>query len=124
MLNNVVLVGRVVEAPVLRRFEGDYSGTFITLAVARPFKSYENKQEVDFIRVIVWEGLAENASLYCHKGDIIGVEGRIETSSYDDNGEMKKATVVIAKKISFLSKKDELIYENRVACLWYAKLKR
>ena len=122
MLNNVVLVGRVVEAPVLRRFEGDYSGTFITLAVARPFKSYENKQEVDFIRVIVWEGLAENASLYCHKGDIIGIRGRlsvrkIEARIGDSNDIKQLSTIdVIGERIVFISsakkRKDEEMSET------------
>lgn len=109
MLNNVVLVGRVVEAPVLRHFEGDYSGTFLTLAVTRPFKGYDNKQEVDFIRVVVWEGLAENAVLYCKKGDIVGIRGRlsmrkIEVRTADTNESRMISTIdVIGERIIFIS---------------------
>lgn len=109
MLNNVVLVGRVVETPVLKRFEGDYSGTFLTLAVNRPFKSYDNKYEVDFIRVVVWEGLAENVSLYCHKGDVVGVRGRLSMRKIEvklgDSEEVKQiATVdVIGERVVFIS---------------------
>ena len=122
MINNVVLVGRVVEAPVLRHFEGDYSGTFLILAVARPFKSYDKKQEVDFIRVVVWEGLAENASLYCHKGDIVGIRGRlsvrkIEARLGESNDIKQLSTIdVIGERIIFISnakrKKEDEVQES------------
>lgn len=109
MLNNVVLVGRVVDAPILRHFEGDYSGTFLTLAVNRPFKGYDNKPEVDFIRVVVWEGLAENASLYCHKGDTVGIRGRLSMRKLEvrlgDSDEFKQISTVdvIGERIVFIS---------------------
>lgn len=109
MLNNVVLVGRVVEAPVLRHFEGDYSGTFLTLAVNRPFKGYDNKNEVDFIRVVVWEGLAENVSLYCHKGDVVGVRGRLSMrkieARFGESEDVKQITTidVIGERVVFIS---------------------
>lgn len=109
MLNNVVLVGRVVETPVLKHFEGDYTGTFLTLAVNRPFKSYENKYEVDFIRVVVWEGLAENVNLYCHKGDVVGVRGRLSMRKIEarvgESEEVKQITTidVIGERVVFIS---------------------
>ena len=79
MINNVVLVGRIVEEPTLKRFESDAKGVFLTLAVARPFKNFENQIETDFIKVAIWEGLAEHVCTYCHKGDMVGIRGRISS---------------------------------------------
>lgn len=121
MLNNVVLVGRVVEAPVLKRFEGEYSGTFFTLAVARPYRNMENKIETDFIRIVVWEGLAENVSQYCHKGDVVGVRGRLSTRKmevrFQEGEEPKTITTmdVIGERIIFISsakKKEKEVDET------------
>lgn len=59
------------------------------------------------------ERIAENTAEYCHKGDIIGVKGRIQTSNYEtEDGEKRKSTQIVAEKITFLSsskdKKDDL----------------
>ncbi|MBO7078706.1 MAG: single-stranded DNA-binding protein [Bacilli bacterium] len=108
MLNSVTLVGRLTRDPEVKiNKKTKKSRCFITLAVGRTYKNAEGNYDADFIDITVWDQLADNLGEYCHKGDIIGVEGRIETSSYDENGEMKKSTVVIAKKISFLSSKKE-----------------
>lgn len=109
MLNSVTLVGRLTRDPEVKiNKKTKKSRCFITLAVGRTYKNAEGNYDADFIDVTVWDQLADNLGEYCHKGDIIGVKGRIETSSYDDeNGEMKKSTVVIAEKISFLSSKKE-----------------
>ena len=109
MLNSVTLVGRLTRDPEVKiNKKTKKSRCFITLAVGRTYKNAEGNYDADFIDVTVWDQLADNLGEYCHKGDIIGVKGRIETSSYDDeNGDMKKSTVVIAEKISFLSSKKE-----------------
>lgn len=109
MINNVVLVGRIVEEPTLKKFESDLRGTFITLAVSRPFKNYDNQIETDFIRVAVWEGMADNVCAYCHKGDLIGVRGRIASRSLEVK--LKESTDfikinaldIIGERIAFLS---------------------
>lgn len=126
MINNVVLVGRIVEEPTLRKFDNEVKGVFITLAVNRPFKNFENQVETDFIRVAVWEGMAENVCAYCHKGDLVGIRGRISTRTIDaklkEDGELVKLNMidVIGERIAFLSSarkknnsKDESIkYED------------
>ena len=109
MLNSVTIVGRLTRDPEVKvNKKTKKSRCFITVAVQRSYKNADGNYDADFIDVTVWDGLADNLSEYCKKGDIIGIRGRIETSSYDDeNGEMKKSTVVIAEKISFLSSKKE-----------------
>ena len=108
-MNKVILMGRLTRDPeVTVNKKTKKSRCFITVAVQRSYKNADGNYDADFIDVTVWDGLADNLSEYCKKGDIIGIRGRIETSSYDDeNGEMKKSTVVIAEKISFLSSKKE-----------------
>ena len=63
--------------------------------------------ESDFIDCRLWNGIAENAAEYCHKGDLLGVKGRVETSSYEKDDQRKYVTEVIAEKITFLSSKKE-----------------
>lgn len=109
MINNVVLVGRIVEEPTLKVFERDVKGVFVTLAVARPFKNFENQIETDFIKVVIWEGMAENVCTYCHKGDLIGIRGRLATRQVEiilkETGNPFKLNVidVIGERIAFLS---------------------
>ena len=61
--------------------------------------------DTDFIRCTLWAGIAENTCEYCKKGDVIGVKGRIQTNSYEVDGEKKYSMDVIAEKVSFLSSK-------------------
>ena len=109
MLNSVSLVGRLTRDPEVKiNKKTKKSRCFIILAVGRSYKNADGEYDADFIDITVWDQLADNLAEYCHKGDMIGVRGRIETSSYDDeNGEMKKSTVVIAEKLCFLSSKKE-----------------
>ena len=60
-----------------------------------------------FVLSMDWNGIAENAAEYCHKGDLLGVKGRVETSSYEKDDQRKYVTEVIAEKITFLSSKKE-----------------
>ena len=105
MLNQVVLVGRLTQDPSVEETENGHKRTVVNLAVNRGFKNVDGIYETDFIRCILWNGVAENTSTYCHKGDIIGVKGRIQTSSYEKDGETKYAIDVIAEKVVFLSSK-------------------
>lgn len=109
MLNSVALVGRLTKDPEVKiNKKTKKSRCFITLAVSRSYKNADGEYDADFIDVTVWDQMADNLAEYCHKGDLIGLRGRIETSSYDDeNGEMKKSTVVIAEKITYLTNKKE-----------------
>lgn len=106
MLNQVVLVGRLTDDPSLVTKDSGKKVTTITLAVQRTYKNSDGVYEADFIRCILWDGVAASTSEYCKKGDIVGVKGHIQTNSYDDkDGTKKYTTDVIAEKVTFLSSK-------------------
>ena len=80
----------------------------INLAVQRSYENENGIYETDFIRCILWNGIAKNTSEYCHKGDLVGVKGRLQTRKYEDeNKEDKYITEVIVDKVSFLASKRE-----------------
>ena len=104
MLNQVVMVGRLVEKPILEENENGKKVCNITLAVPRSYKNAEGIYETDFIKCTLWNVIAENTAEYCEKGDLVGVKGRLETSVYEkENGEKYRITSVVAEKVSFLS---------------------
>ena len=113
MLNQVVLVGRLTRDIVVNKSDKGVKVATISLAIPRSFKNSEGLYDTDFVDVVLWNGIAENTAEYCHKGDIIGVKGRIQTSNYEtEDGEKRKSTQIVAEKITFLSsskdKKDDL----------------
>ena len=113
MLNQFVGVGRLVAEPSAKEMEDGKKVSNITIAVPRSYKNENGEYDTDFVDVVLWNGVAENTAEYCHKGDIIGVKGRIQTSTYEtEDGEKRKSTQIVAEKITFLSsskdKKDDL----------------
>lgn len=106
MLNQVVLVGRIVKDLEVKDIGEDKKVANITLAVQRAFKNSEGEYETDFIDISLFNGIAVNASEYCRKGDLIGVRGRLQRDSFENiNGEKQFKLNVIAEKVSFLSPK-------------------
>ncbi len=107
MLNQAVLVGRIVQDPELKETEkGKVSN--ITLAVPRSFKNANGEYDTDFISCVLWKGIAENTVEYCKKGDLVGIKGRIQTRNVEFADETHKQFVeVIAEKVTFLSSKKE-----------------
>lgn len=107
MLNQVVLVGRLTADPELTKLENGKKVTTVNLAVQRTWKNEDAVYEADYIRCILWDAVAASTTEYCHKGDIVGIKGRIQTGSYEDSNGNKKYTVdVIAEKVTFLTSKQ------------------
>lgn len=96
MLNNLVLVGRLAETPILEKSLNGRKVATIILAVTRSFKNDMGEYDTDFIPISLAGGIAESTCEYCRQNDIIGVKGRLAKLSY---GELQ----VIADKITFLS---------------------
>lgn len=94
MLNQVVLVGRLTTNPKLENNEAS-----IVVAVPRSYKNEEGVYETDFLTTTLSGAIATNTCEYCHKGDLIGIKGRLESK---DN-----MIQVVAEKITFLSSKKE-----------------
>lgn len=105
MLNQIVLVGRLVRDPELKESEGGKTFTNITLAVPRSYKNQDGGYDTDFIDCRLWTGVAENTAEYCKKGDLLGVKGRVETRVYETEEEKKYLTEIIIEKVTFLSNK-------------------
>jgi single-strand DNA-binding protein len=76
MLNQVVLVGRLVQTPEVTTTESGKSMTYITVAVPRSFKNAEGEYDTDFVDCVLWQAVAENTAEYCKKGDIIGTKSK------------------------------------------------
>lgn len=107
MLNNTVLVGRLVNDPELYETETGKKLTRITLAVPRSYKNVNGEYETDYIGCKMWQGIAQSTTDYCKKGDLLGVKGRLQTSSYETEDGIKYITEVVAEKITFLSSKNK-----------------
>lgn len=104
MLNQVVLVGRIVRTPELRVTETGKKTATVTLAVPRSYKNMEGEYDTDFLDCILWTNVAENTTEYCQTGDMVGVKGRIQTRVLvNDDGSRKKKTEIVAEKVTFLA---------------------
>lgn len=107
MLNQTVLVGRLASDPEVKELEDGKKVSNMTLAVPRSYKNADGEYDTDFIDCVLWNNVAENTAEYCHKGDIVGVKGRIQTNTYEVDGEKRKSTEIIAEKVTFLSSKSK-----------------
>ena len=97
MLNQIVMVGRLVQDPEIKELENDKKVGNITLAVTRSYKNTDGIYETDFIPITLWQGIAKNVKEYCKKGDLVGVRGRLQAR--EDKVE------VVGEKVTFLSSK-------------------
>lgn len=108
MINNVVLVGRLVRDVDLKYTNNGRAATNFTLAVNRDFKNEQGVNEADFISCAAFGKQAENMARFLGKGSLIGVEGRISTRSYQaKDGKTVYVTEVITSKIGFLESKKQ-----------------
>jgi single-strand DNA-binding protein len=106
-INRSILVGRLTKQPELRITPNSASVTTFTIAVdRRPGKS--GNKETDFIDIVAFSSTAEAICKYLDKGSLVGVDGRIQTRSYDTkDGQRRKVFEIIADNVQFLSRKKE-----------------
>lgn len=106
MINNVVLVGRLTKDPDLKYTGSGTAVATFTLAVNRNFTNQSGEREADFINCVIWRKPAETLANYAKKGMLIGVTGRIQTRSYDNQqGQKVYVTEVIADNFQLLESK-------------------
>lgn len=103
MINRVVIVGRLTKDPELRYTPSGVPMARFTVAVNRTFSNQQGDKEADFIGCIAWRKQAENLANFMRKGSLIGVEGRIQTGSYEgQDGKRVYTTDVVADSVQFL----------------------
>lgn len=106
-LNRVVLVGRLTRDPDLRYTQNGNAVANFTIACNRPFKNEQGENEADFINCVIWRKQAENLANYMKKGSQIGVDGRLQSRTYDDkDGKTVYVTEVVADSIQFLESRN------------------
>jgi len=108
-MNKVILMGRLVQNIELKKTNNGKSVMQNRIAVQRQFKNNNNEYESDFINLVIWNQSAEYVSTYIKKGDRVLVEGRLNTRSYESNGNKVYVTEVIVDRINSLEpfKKDQ-----------------
>ena len=106
MINKAVLVGRLTKDPELRYTPNGKAFTRFTLAVNKQFTSQSGEKEADFISCVAWNKNAENLANFMRKGNLIGIDGRIQTGSFEgQDGKRVYTTDVLAESIQFLEGK-------------------
>lgn len=125
-INRVVLIGRLVRDPELRKTQNGTSVCSFTLAVNRR-QNQDGTQDADFINCVAWNKLADNIQLYQKKGNQLGIEGRINTRSYDNQqGQKVYVTEVVAENVQFLTPRNDFNEQNTLGVtnyLWRSKLR-
>lgn len=115
MLNTVILMGRLAQEPEMKTTTNGKSYLKFTIAVSQDKVSSDGERKVNFIDCLAWEKSAELICNYFSKGDLIIIEGRIETGTYKDKqGNDKKSFVVVVKSINFTSSKNNSNTKKRI----------
>lgn len=107
MINKVILVGRITKDPELKTTTSNVSVVTFTLAVNRQFTDQSGERQADFISCVVWRRQAENLANYVRKGALLGVEGRIQTRTYESETGTRYVTEVVCDSVQFLESKSE-----------------
>ena len=99
MTNQVIVVGRLADDIKIETDEKNVEIAKVKINVSRPFKNVDGIYESDVIPCVLWAGIMSKAVEYCHKGDLIGIRGRLQM--------MDDKIQIIAEKITFLSSNKE-----------------
>jgi single-strand DNA-binding protein len=105
-VNKVILVGRLGKDPEVRNLENGASVANFTLATSESYKDKttgEKKELTEWHNIVLWRGLAEIAAKYLHKGDMIYVEGRLRTRSWEKEGVTRYTTEIVGDNMTMLS---------------------
>ncbi len=109
MINQVILLGRLVKAPELRQTQTGTEVCTFTLAVNRKFKNQEGQSEADYINCVAFKNTATLISKYVGKGEKLAITGKITSRSYESaNGDKKYVTEVIVEGMTFLEPKKDI----------------
>lgn len=108
MLNCAVIMGRLTATPELRTTASGISVTSFTVAVDRSYAKPGEEKQTDFINVVAWRSTADFVTRFFTKGQMIAVQGSIQTRNYEDkNGNKRTAVEIVAGNVSFCGSKNE-----------------
>lgn len=108
MLNTSIIMGRLTADPELRTTTSGVSVTRFTVAVERKYKGQNDERKADFIECVAWRGTADFVSTYFKKGQMIAVQGEIQTDTYTDkDGIKRKKWEINVEQVSFCGSKED-----------------
>jgi single-strand DNA-binding protein len=106
-MNKVILIGNLTRDPETTKTPNDVSICKFSIAVNRDYSDNEGNRETDYFNIVVWRGKAENCGKYLKKGSKVGVVGRLQNRSYEDNeGTKRTITEIVADDVEFLTPKQ------------------
>lgn len=106
-MNRVILVGRITKDPEIKSTQSNIAVVTFTLAVNRQFADQSGEKQADFIQCVVWRKQAENLARFVRKGALLGVEGRIQTRTYEGDNGTRYVTEVVCDSVQFLESKGD-----------------
>ncbi len=106
MLNKCILMGRLTQSPELKYTPSNVAVTSFSIAIDRKYQSDGNKQ-TDFISCTAWRSTAEFICKHFDKGKMINIVGRIETRSWEKDGQKRYATEVLVEEVNFCGDKQK-----------------
>lgn len=108
MLNRAILTGRLTRDPELRYTTSGTAVVQATIAVDRQFKNQQGEREADFINLVIWRKAVENFANFTHKGSLVGIDGRIQTRTYENKqGQRVYVTEINVDSFSLLEPRQE-----------------
>lgn len=116
MLNHVIVMGRLVRDPELRRTQSGTAVTSVRIAVDRDFKDQSGEKQADFFDVVAWKSTAEFVAKHFTKGRMAVVDGRLQTREWTDrNGNKRVTTEIVADTVYFADSKQGINREQQQA---------
>ena len=107
-VNKVILVGRLGKDPEVRNLENGATVANFTIATSESYKDKttgEKKEITEWHNIVLWRGLAEISQKYLHKGDMVYIEGKLRTRSWEKEGVTRYTTEIVADNMTMLSNK-------------------
>jgi single-strand DNA-binding protein len=104
-VNKVILVGRLGKEPEVRNLDNGTAVANFTIATSESYKDKttgEKKEITEWHNIVLWRGLAEIAQKYVHKGDLVYIEGKLRTRSWEKEGVTRYTTEIVADNMTML----------------------
>ena len=106
-INSCTFLGRLTRDPEAGKTGSDVSYCRFSIAVDRAFVKEGEERKADFIDCVAWRGTADFIAKWFHKGDLIGIAGALQTSTYEKDGVKRKSYDVVVQQASFAGKRQE-----------------